>query len=245
VKRRPEPSGSVAFPEGSSTRSSPTPPWLWLLLIGSLALVFWQFVPKTEIQVNYYPWFIEQVESDNIKSLSIQGTESRGELRTEQQYLNPSTLTTTVIRKFSTNAPSEDSIQPIVQKLIQNDRKIEAERKKTVEPTRIDSQPTYSANGLAWIMLLLPTCVILGFICLMMRRARDQSDGRAQGPFVKGPAEPREEDKVARAEKAIVEALKLCRETAESPALPQEQRERLERAMSEFEKLLKSLQQSE
>ncbi len=243
MKNRPQQQETPRRPPPNSARWSPTPPWLWLLLIGGLALIFWQFVPKTEIQVNYYPWFIEQVESDNIKSLSIQGTELRGELRREQQYLNPSTLTPTVIRRFVTYAPSEDSIQPIVQKLIQNDRKIEADGKKTVEPTRIDSQPPNSASGLAWIMLLLPTFVILGVIYLMVRRARDQFDGRAQGTFVESPAEHTEEDKVARAEKAIAEALKLCRETAESVALPQEQRERLERAMSEFEMLLKSLQQ--
>src|SRR5271157_6051894 len=106
--RRPPPT-SGRRTNGSS--GSPTPPWLWLLLIGGFALIFWQFVPKTEIQVLYYPWFIEQVESDNIKSISIQGNELRGELRKEQQYTNPSTLTTTLVRKFITNAPSEVSVE--------------------------------------------------------------------------------------------------------------------------------------
>ncbi len=232
-------------PTTTQRNARPTPRWLWLLLIGGLGLIFWQFVPKTEIQVNYYPWFIEQVESDNIKSLSTQGTELRGELRTEKIYLNPSTLTTIMVRKFVTFAPSDDSIQPIVQKLIQHDRKIEADGKKNVEPTWIDSQPPNSASGLAWIMLLLPTIVILGFIYLMMLRARDQFEVRAHGTFVKSPAEHRHEDKVARAEEAILRALELCRETKESVTLPQEQGARLERAISEFEVLLRSLQQSE
>jgi cell division protease FtsH len=190
--RRPPPS-SGRRPNGSA--GSPTPPWLWLLLIGGFALIFWQFVPKTEVTVLYYPWFVEQVESDNIKSIVIQGTELRGELRKEQQYLNPSTLTTTLVRKFITNAPSEASVEPIVQKLIQNDRKVQSENKKSVEPVRIDPQPPNSASGLAWIMLLLPTFVILGFIYLMMRRARDQFDGGILGSFVKSPAKRHDKSK--------------------------------------------------
>ena len=50
-------------PRGRKTNGSggsPTPPWLWLLLIGGFALIFWQFVPKTEIQVLYYPWFLSR-----------------------------------------------------------------------------------------------------------------------------------------------------------------------------------------
>jgi len=190
-RRPPPPSGRRTNGSGGS----PTPPWLWLLLIGGFALIFWQFVPKTEFQVLYYPWFIEQVDSDNIKSFSIQGNELRGELRKEQQYLNPSTQTPTLVRKFITYAPSEASVDPIVRKLIENDKKIQADGKKTVEPIRIDPQPPNTASGLAWIMLLLPTFVILGFIYLMMRRARDQFDGGILGSFVKSPAKRHDKSK--------------------------------------------------
>ncbi|MGO9468420.1 MAG: ATP-dependent zinc metalloprotease FtsH [Isosphaeraceae bacterium] len=189
--RRPPPT-SGRRTNGSG--GSPTPPWLWLLLIGGFALIFWQFVPKTEIQVLYYPWFVDQVDSANIKSISIQGNELRGELRKEMHFVNPSTLTTTLVRKFITNAPSEASVGPIVERLIQNDKKIQAEGKK-LEPTRIDPQPLNSASGLAWIMLLLPTFVILGFIYLMMRRARDQFDGGILGSFVKSPAKRHDKSK--------------------------------------------------
>jgi len=181
MEKRPPHQETPRQPPPSSGRrtngsgGSPAPPWLWLLLIGGFAFIFWQFVPKTEIQVEYYPWFIEQVDSDNIKSISIQGNELRGELRKEQQYLNPANLTTTLVRKFMTNTPSEASVEPIVQKLIQNDKKSPSEGNKTVAPIRIDPQPPNSASGLAWIMLLLPTFVILGFIYLMLRRSREIS----------------------------------------------------------------------
>ena len=95
--RRP-PTNTTRKPNGSG--GSPTPPWLWLLLLGGFALIFWQFVPKTEVSVLYYPWFYEQVERDNIKSVTIQGTEIRGELRKEDTYQNSATQTTVPVHRM-------------------------------------------------------------------------------------------------------------------------------------------------
>src|SRR5437667_7798990 len=134
-------------------------PWLWLLVIGFLALIFWQFVPKTEVQVLYHPWFIEQVENDNIKSLSFQGVEIRGELRAVQPYVTPAG-TSTPVRKFSTYAPSVDLIKPVVEKLQEH---AAHDKKKGVEPAKIEGNPPSSASSVAWVMLLMPTFVILGF----------------------------------------------------------------------------------
>ena len=83
--RRP-PTNEARKTNGSSG-GSPTPPWLWLLLLGGFGrLIFYQFVPKAEVSVGYYPWFYEQVQADNIKIFSPQGGEIRGELRKEQIY---------------------------------------------------------------------------------------------------------------------------------------------------------------
>ncbi len=122
LRARPPPSSGR---KTNGSGGSPTPPWLWLLLLGGFALIFWQFVPKTEIQVVYYPWFYDQVQADNIKSITIQGDEIRGELRKEQIYENTATQTKQKVTKFITNAPPEPSLA-IVQKLIQLD-----EAKKT------------------------------------------------------------------------------------------------------------------
>ena len=54
------------------------PPWLWLLLIGGFAIIFWQFMPKPATPVDYNPWFLDQVDSDNIKKVSVQGSEVQG-----------------------------------------------------------------------------------------------------------------------------------------------------------------------
>src|SRR6266481_2869687 len=92
-------------PNGSG--GSPTPPWLWLLLLAGFALIFYQFVPKNEVQVSYSPWFLDQVEAGNIKSLTIQGTEVRGELRKEQPYRAPQATTAKKVTQFYTYFPSE------------------------------------------------------------------------------------------------------------------------------------------
>src|SRR3954454_22655713 len=111
--RRPSPSGRKSNGSGGS----PTPPWLWLLLIGGFAIIFWQFMPRPETAVVYHPFFLEQVEKDNIKSLSIQGNEIRGELRKEQQYQGSTSTNSAPVRRFITYFPSEESIEPVVKKL--------------------------------------------------------------------------------------------------------------------------------
>ena len=168
---------------------SPTPPWLWLLLIAGFALIFWQFAPKNEVQVSYSPWFTDQVNEGNIKSLAVQGTEIHGELRKKQRYQPPSSTTLVSIEKFYTYFPSEQSIEPLLIKVRAVSDKLK------LEPPRIETSPQNSATGLVWITLLLPTFVIVGLIYFMMRRARDQFDGGILGSFVKSPAKRHDKSK--------------------------------------------------
>ena len=173
----------------------PTPPWLWLIVIGLLALIFWHFVPKPEQEVTYHPWFTKQVDNGNIKSITFQGTEIRGELVQDENYSPPSG-STILVRKFYTSVPSEDMIKPIVDSIRKKEE--EAKAKGTLKEgdgVKIISIPPNQAGGLAWIMLLLPTVFVLGLIWLMMRRARDQFDGGILGSFVKSPAKRHDKSK--------------------------------------------------
>ena len=158
---------------GKGRATTPSPPWLWLVVICLLALIFWHFVPRAEVQVLYAPWFLQQVEANNIESLSIQGIEVRGTLRQIQPYQGPASKAVVLVRKFYTYFPSEASIEPVVQKLT-------SPREGSLPPVQIEG---HSANpgGLAWIVFLLPTFVILGMIYLMMRRARDRDDRSPRG----------------------------------------------------------------
>src|SRR5271166_3599909 len=182
--RRPTPSGRKSNGSGGS----PTPPWLWLLLIGGFAIIFYLFMPKPETAVDYNPWFLDQVESNNIKKLSVQANEVRGELREEKPYQSGTSPNSVMVHKFITYFPSDQSIDPIIKKLREG-------TSKATDPVRIETNPANSANGLVWLMLLLPTILFLGFIYLMMRRARDQFDGGILGSFVKSPAKRHDKSK--------------------------------------------------
>ena len=181
--RRPSTTGRKSNGSGGS----PTPPWLWLLLIGGFAIIFWQFMPKPETAVDYNPWFLDQVESDNVKKISIQANEVRGELRQDKPYQSGVSPTSVQVHRFITYFPSEQAIEPVVQKLRNNN--------KTNDPVHIETNPANTANGLVWLMLLLPTFLILGLVYLMMRRARDQFDGGILGSFVKSPAKRHDKSK--------------------------------------------------
>src|SRR5215831_15342342 len=95
-------------PNGSG--GSPTPPWLWLLLIAGFGLIFWHFQPKNEAPVPYYPWFLDPVEAGNIRSLLIHGLDVRGELKEKVVYTPASSTIPVPVTKFSTYFPAEASI---------------------------------------------------------------------------------------------------------------------------------------
>src|SRR4051812_41663706 len=185
-------------PNGSG--GSPTPPWLWLLLIAGVGLIFWQFKPNNEVAVSYSPWFLDQVDDDNVKSLSLQGLEVRGELRKKVIYHPPTATGPVPVTRFLTYFPSEPSIDAVLNKIREKEKanaeKAKADAKQVVEePVRIEPTPSTANNTFVWITLLLPTFVIVGLIYFMMRRARDQFDGGILGSFVKSPAKRHDKSK--------------------------------------------------
>jgi hypothetical protein len=68
------------------------------VLIAGFGIIFWQFKPQGDTPVPYNPWFLDQVEKDNIKSLVSQGQEVHGELRKEVEYTPPGEKPKKVLR---------------------------------------------------------------------------------------------------------------------------------------------------
>ena len=128
------PSGPAeSEPGGTGFLGSPTRTWQWLLLFLLVALIVWLYRPQTEIKV-FFPWFLDQVENDNIKSISVRGLEISGELRTPRRYRNPPTEDM-VVQKFYTVMQTEAAIEPTIKKLTERNLKNPSDR------VLIDVQP--------------------------------------------------------------------------------------------------------
>jgi cell division protease FtsH len=167
---------------------APTHPGLWLILIGLIALIFW-LTRNTEPVVDYSPWFLDQVDNDNIEVLQIVGADAKGKLRTSQRYQASDESKPQEVKEFKTYFPSEQSIDPVVQKLRNHPAT------KGRPKAKVETSSPQSASTLLWLIMLLPTVVLLGAFYLMMRRARDQFDGGILGSFVKSPAKRHDKSK--------------------------------------------------
>ena len=192
--RRPPVNGRKPSGAGGSS----TPPWIWVFLITVVVLITYMLSGKNETSVNYSPWFREQVKSDNIESLVIEGVMVRGKLRTPVPYHPPGEKPIEKVGKFITAFPSEASIQKDVDELLNRVARVEPDGTKVMKPAEepeIDVIPPQGANGLVWLSLLLPTFGLLLLVFLMMRRARDQFDGGILGNFTRNPAKRHDKSK--------------------------------------------------
>ena len=146
------------------------------------------------------PLVLRQVQADNIKSISIQGDEIRGELR-KDDYVESGDGDEHQVRKFITYMPPRagDADRSKAHRHDKAKKTVEGKgsTRTTKRPRRRQDRPipANSASSLAWILFLLPTFVVLGFFYLMMRRARDQFDGGILGSFVKSPAKRHDKSK--------------------------------------------------
>jgi cell division protease FtsH len=188
-----EPSRRPLGPPGrkpNGTAGAPTPPWLLLLVIFVVCLILYFNLPSNHVPVNYMPWFLEQVNHNNIESLSIEGTAVHGKLRKSVPY-EVSKGRKQEVTYFSTYFPSEDSIEPVLKQIREQEQKLEKDR----PPTKVEVNSPQGASGLLWFTLLAPTFLIMALIFFMMRRARDQFDGGILGNFVKSPAKRHDKSK--------------------------------------------------
>jgi cell division protease FtsH len=152
------------------------------VLICVIILLVWLSKSSDKYSVDYSPWFLDQVDNDNIESLTISGVQAEGKLRTPKKYQASKEAPIKTVTSFETYFPSEFSIEPVVQKIYSH------KPKAGQPPTKVETTSPQSATGLVWLTLLFPTIVLLAVFYLMMRRARDQFDGGILGSFVKSPA---------------------------------------------------------
>ena len=103
-------------------RGLPTRSWrVWGGLILVSGFLFWiadQFVP-IENSVPYSPWFLNQVEADNIASVTLSLKEPwvRGVLRQPRQYRPEGGTSGIEVRRFVSDLPSEEAVRSLAQSL--------------------------------------------------------------------------------------------------------------------------------
>jgi hypothetical protein len=122
-------------------------------VLGGFALMFWMFAPTPFLPVPYAPWFLDQVEAGNIKGLLIRGQEIRGEVREPTTYRSASSAHDDEFTRFLTHAPSPDCLAPVVAAL--------REPKAGREPVVIEAEPVSPLGELSWLLLLLPSILLL------------------------------------------------------------------------------------
>jgi len=142
------------------TAGSPTPRWLWLLVLAGFGLIFWSFTPDHLPFVLYNPWFLDQVERDNIESLRIRGTEIRGRLRTPVPGQTGANPRKPPITQFLTYAPGAQAVEPLVRSL--------RERQPGRGPVAIEVQPAGRYSLRSWMALVLSP-VLLAVVFLVIR----------------------------------------------------------------------------
>lgn len=171
-------------PNGSA--GSSIPPWFWLLVLAFFAFVYFTYTfLRNPPEVRYSPWFLQQVEADNIASLNFQGLEAHGELRQPREYEPPGTTAKLLVKKFVTYIPTPEAINQVIKDL--NSSHTPSGKKRL--PVAISGSLPTAYNGLVWLgSMALTTLALFAFALFMMRRARDQFDGGILGNFVKNPA---------------------------------------------------------
>ncbi len=197
--RPPQPEPNRRRPEGRKPANGagggmPPPTWFWIVLILGLGAVALAYYPKSEVEVAYSPWFWDQINSDNVKTIQFQGTEIRGSLRNKAQFrpVDAAVKDAAMVERFVTYLPpTEGELNRLMAALTRPTR---ADNTKRDLP-EVTTLPPQAAGSAFWISMLLPLLVVVGVVWLMMRRARDQFDGGILGSFVKSPAKRHDKSK--------------------------------------------------
>ena len=142
----------IAFDQGKTRLAAAQvsgPLWLWALLHGWVhASSSGNSWPEWTPAVDYQPWFLDQVERDNIRSLVIRDTEIRGELRQPQPYRPGPSKSAVNVSRFVTYFPSDQSIEPVITALRENSR--------SSQPVLIETRPASSDPGFIRLITALP-----------------------------------------------------------------------------------------
>jgi cell division protease FtsH len=176
----PAPDGRGAEPE----RKQPMIPrsrMFLALLLGLLAVnLIISFItgsPEERERIPYQPFFVNQVEADNVSEISSQGDSIEGELEEEATYDPPGDAEPVSVTSFETEVPAFIDPAQLTRLL---------DRHNVV----INAEPPDEGRSL-WVTLLLgflPTILLVGFFIWLIRRQTRGGGGGVLGGFGRSTA---------------------------------------------------------
>jgi cell division protease FtsH len=174
-------------PDGRGTPAPskrPMIPWgrrfIWFvlaLLALNLVLSFMTGRPEERKRVPYQPFFVDQVEADNVEELSSRADSIEGELKNEATFNPPGDAEPVGVTKFETEVPA--FIDPS-----------ELTRLLAEQNVVINAEPPDEGRSL-WVTLVLgflPTILLVGFFIWLFRRQTGAGGGGILGGFGRSTA---------------------------------------------------------
>jgi cell division protease FtsH len=152
--------------------------WAALALLAvNLVLSFMTGRPEERRRVPYQPFFVDQVEDDNVEEISSQADSIEGELRSEATYDPPGDAEPVAVTKFETEVPA--FIDPA-----------ELTRLLARENVVINAEPPDDGRSLLGSLVLgfLPTLLLIGFFVWIFRRQTGAGGGGILGGFGRSTA---------------------------------------------------------
>src|SRR4051812_37495773 len=147
------------------------------LLALNLLLSFLTSGPADRPRIPYQPFFVSQVNANNVKEISSKGDSIEGELNNEATYDPPGDAKPVKVTKFKTEVPSFIDPASITSLLSQHNVVINAE------------SPDSGRSLLGTLVLgFLPTLLLIGFFIWLIRRQAGGGGGGVLGGFGRSTA---------------------------------------------------------
>jgi cell division protease FtsH len=185
-------------PDGRGAPPPPKPPMfprsgrfvaiLFALLALNLLLSFITGQPAGRERVPYQPFFVDQLQSGNVREITSQGDSLEGDLKKEASYDPPGNAKPVKVTRFKTQVPSFIN-------------RTELTKQVTAQNVVINAEPPDQGRSFVSSLLLglLPTLLLVGFFIWIARRSMAGGAGGVLGGFGRSTARrvaPGEQDRV-------------------------------------------------
>jgi cell division protease FtsH len=151
--------------------------FLGAILVINLVLSFATGGPASRTRVPYQPFFVNQLQANNVQQITSRASSLDGQLKKKVRYDPPGDAKPTDVEKFKTEIPA--FIDPASLTKLLSDRKVV-----------VNAQAPDTGRGFVSSLLLglLPTLLLVGFFIWIARRSAGAGAGGVLGGFGRATA---------------------------------------------------------